>query len=128
MGLFVPFESLIDSELGPAMLEDVADVLTSANVPLVVGVDASSATTSTPPSATLACFWNETVQNTASMKRSHHKYKPGYSAEQQQSMLSVLDDLLSDPQLAQDRPELMPIFQGYVYEIQHNLRIIVDDP
>ena len=120
--LFVPFESLIDEVEGPVLLGRVADILAKAKVPLMVPTSTTSATNID----LVACFWNETVRGSASMKRSEHKYQPSYSEAQQQYMIDLMDDMLGS-QLAMDRPELVPVLQGYRSYMAHSLRIDEQD-
>lgn len=121
--LFVPFESLIDVDEGPAVLGRMAEVLARAKVPLMVP---TTTTTTTSTNDLVACFWNETVRGSASMKRSEHKYKPSYSEAQRQYMIDLMDDMLGS-QLAVDRPELVPVLQAYRSYMEHSLRIDESD-
>lgn len=125
--LFVPFESLIDAVEGPIVMEKVSGVLVSAKVPLMTNTNIQQSTTATTltissESTLIGCLWNETVQNTHSMKRSDHKYQPSYTEVQRQAMMKLMDEMMASD-LTQDRPELMPILQGYRSYMEHKLRI-----
>ena len=56
------------------------------------------------------------------MKRSDHKYQPSYTEAQRQYMLDMMDEMMAS-QLRVDRPELLPIFQGYRSYMETSLRI-----
>lgn len=122
--LFVPFESLVDAVEGPVVLQRMADALASAKVTLMIpGSSTPSPTTSiTTKHDLVTCFWNETVQGTASMKRSEHKYQPSYSEAQRQYMIDMMDEMMTS-QLVVDRPELMPVLKNYRSFMEHSLRI-----
>ena len=56
------------------------------------------------------------------MKRSDHKYQPSYTEAQRQYMLDMMHEMMAS-QLVVDRPELLPILQGYRSYMETSLRI-----
>ena len=108
--LFVPYEKMVHETEGPLLLQTVAKTLERANVRVM----------SPTMFDDIACLWNVTVLERASMKRENHVYVPSFTTRQKGIMLHMLDELM---ELARDRIDLLPILEAYWWDITNNLFI-----
>jgi hypothetical protein len=71
------------------------------------------------PEADMSCLWYSVVKGKKlGTKRAPHKYKPGYSTDQQAGLLRMLEEL---KQAFLDDTELMHILDGYYDDIRDHM-------
>lgn len=114
LAFYLPFEQLIDSVQGPKMLRRLVDEFRSAGFEVA-------------PDEDISCLWyrvvkeGEVKQGKYSTKRTH-KYMPGYTKEQKQMILNVLDEVKT---LFSNRTELVELMDEYIADVMKNTRIDV---
>jgi len=117
IGLYVPYEELLDPQMGPALTSKVAQQLNLAGFPVADSQD------------DLNCIWWETVKDEWSrLKNYYSNYVPGYTEKQQQFMLRELknfrNELLASAGDNDDSTkELVRILNNYYNDIRDNTRI-----
>ena len=107
----------VTTTTGVMAAQRLVDVLHQANARVVVGKES------------IACLWRHVVVDRPKMKRSGHKYTPGYIVAIKNKILEMLETQLLPglQQEAQQSPvhqELIRLLEGYAKHIQEHTRII----
>jgi hypothetical protein len=105
---YLQYEALTSVETGPQLFGKVAAEMRRNGVQVA-------------PEADISCLWYSVVNGKkVGTKRAPHKYKPGYSADQQAGFLRMLEEL---KQAFLDDPEIVHMLDGYYYDIRDNILI-----
>ncbi len=115
VGLYIAYEDLMDAVEGPKVLKEIAKVLNEAGFETVEDDH-------------LSCVWYHAVGADNIMNyhnNSHYEfsdYKPGYTKEQQKTMLEKIEALIKDLDVDKHMP-LVKIIQRYHKDIKDNLTL-----
>ena len=115
VGLYIAYEDLMDVVKGPKVLKEISKVLNEAGFETV-------------EDSHLPCVWYDAVGADNIMnyhKNSNYEYsdyKPGYTKEQQKTMLEKLEAFIKDIDAETNEP-LVEIIQRYHNDIKDNLTL-----
>jgi hypothetical protein len=107
IGTYVPYEHWLDPDRGPAVIQQIADVLHEAGF-------------SVAPPQDIPCIWYHSIKDKYVAEKEFYKYIPGYTLEQRNYALVELERFMEE---MGDDPVLLPILREYYADIQDNTRI-----
>jgi len=104
IGLYLPYEDLVDTESGPNLVQRLADQLHLA------GFDVA-------PSKDIPCIWYRMVKEEWKVNDALWDYTPKYTKEQYNYSLHELEKIMA---LIKDDDELTEILRKYKVDIEEN--------
>jgi hypothetical protein len=107
IGTYVPYEHWLDPDRGPALFQQIADVLREAGF-------------SVAPPQDIPFIWYRSTKDKYVADQEFFKYVPGYTLEQRDYFLVELERFMEET--AGD-PVLLPILKEYYADVQDNTRI-----
>ena len=110
IGMYLPYEYLVDFDKGPALIERLGAVLQSEGFEVVAPSDADAA----------SCIWYQSIQGAAAFEQDYLQYEFGYTVEQRDLMLDKIQEMMSEEA---DDTELLAILKDYYADIRDFTRI-----
>jgi hypothetical protein len=107
IGTYVPYEHWLDPDRGPAVIQQIADVLQEAGF-------------SVAPPQDIPCIWYHSTKDQYMADKQFFKYVPGYTVEQRDYALAELKRFMEE---MADDTVLLPILKEYYVDVQDNTRI-----
>ena len=107
IGMYFPFETIMDPEKGPPLLQRLGEQLTAAG--FVVA----------PPDQ-MPCIWYQAVHDEYKRQEQFYKYIPGYTIPQREYLLAEMNKFIQE--VSEDE-ELVAILKKYSVDIRDNTRI-----
>lgn len=107
VAFYLQYEHLVSEENGPKLFSMVLNEVRKANFAV-------------PEEEDVPCLWYNVVKKAKKMKRAPHKYRPGYTPQQQEKLLAMLESLIEE---FEDKHEVVAILQEYVRDVNETSRI-----
>jgi hypothetical protein len=107
IGMYIPYEKLLDVEEGPKITQRMADEFRAAGF-------------NVPPKEDIPCMWYQTVKDEWTMSKDFLKYIPGYTLQQRDLFLFELELFMKE---VADDAILVAILKDYYADTRDNTRI-----
>mmetsp|Transcript_12369 Transcript_12369/g.16219 ORF Transcript_12369/g.16219 Transcript_12369/m.16219 type:complete len:358 (-) Transcript_12369:169-1242(-) len=109
IGTYVPYEHWLNPDLGPALIQQIANNLQEAGFAVA-------------PPEDMACIWYKSAKDKYLKEKEFFKYVPGFTEQQRDHALVELQKFIGEIS-GTDDPALLSILRDYYAKIRDNTRI-----